>query len=620
LTSDALPIRAALPALRAALLALVAIGAAFPAHVSAQDHKQVIVLYATRRDSQIALLGDRQLAALIRPRTGSLDFHSEFLDLARFPDPAYQRAFTAFVTSKYEHVRFDLVIAMHDVTYEFAQAHRGDLFNGAPIVFVSTSPGTPRAPNSTGLSIPYDFVDSLRLALHLQPATRHVAVVSGADARDSAFERMARDQFAPFAGQFEFSYLTGLATRDLEKRLASLPPNSIVYYLVVNRDGAGDTYHPLDYLDRVATVANAPTYSWVDSAMDHGIVGGSLKSQAAQIEKVGVLAARILEGEPADAIPVQQPNVQVAQVDWRQLRRWGISESRVPAGTMILHRNPSAWERYRPYIVIAVALLVAQFALIGGLLIQAVRRRRAEAEVRRGRDEIHRSYERIRALGARLLHAQDRERARVARELHDDISQQLALLEIDLEMLTGTATDGAEALAESSLRRSQQIARSVHDLSHQLHPAKLRLLGLVAALKALRRETAARSDVAIALEYDELPPLDPEVTLCLYRVAQEALQNALKYSDARHVVLTLRRAGNTLSLTIADDGRGFDVDPAWGKGLGLVSMAERLESIGGTFAIQSARGQGTRVETTVPLTEAALQADSVSPPGRADSA
>jgi signal transduction histidine kinase len=261
----------------------------------------------------------------------------------------------------------------------------------------------------------------------------------------------------------------------------------------------------------------------------------------------------------------------------------------------------SAWERYRPYIVVALALLVAQFALIAGLLIQASRRRRAEAEVRRGRDEIHRSYERIRDLGARLLHAQDMERARVARELHDDISQQLALLEIDLDILTGLATDGAEGLARTSLERSQTIARSVHDLSHRLHPAKLRLLGLVAALKALRRDLAARSDIVIALEYDELPPLDPEITLCLYRVAQEASQNALKYSHARKIVITLRRAGDAVSLTIADDGRGFDVDQAWSKGLGLASMSERTESIGGTLAIHSAPGRGTRLAITVPL-------------------
>jgi signal transduction histidine kinase len=588
-------------AFRALALAASVIAAVGPAPAWAQDHKQVIVLYASRRDSQIALLGDRLLSAQLRPRGGTLDLHSENLDLARFPEPAYEQAFEAFLASKYEHVRFDLVIAMHDVAYDFAQAHRHELFGAAPVIYVATSPSTRRVANSAGIRIPYEFTDTLRLALELQPDTRHVAVVNGADSRDAAFEGMARKQFEAFAGRLEFTYLSGLSTRDLERRLTALPPNSIVYYLVVNRDGAGDTFHPLDYLERVAAIAPVPTYSWVDSAMDHGIVGGSLKNQVAQIEAVGAIALRILNGEPADTIAVEAPAVQLRQVDWRQLRRWGISESRVPEGTAILHRDVSAWERYRPYIVVALVLLVAQFALIAGLLIQASRRRRAEAEVRRGRDEIHRSYERIRDLGARLLHAQDIERARVARELHDDISQQLALLEIDLDILTGLATDGAEGLARTSLERSQTIARSVHDLSHRLHPAKLRLLGLVAALKALRRDLAARSDIAIALEYDELPPLDPEITLCLYRVAQEASQNALKYSHAREIVITLRRAGDAVSLTIADNGRGFDVDQAWSKGLGLASMSERMESIGGTLAIHSAPGRGTRLAITVPL-------------------
>jgi signal transduction histidine kinase len=602
--------RRVIRASRRVLVVALVLGALAPVlPASAEQHKQGIVLYATRRDSQIAIIADRYLPRLLHQGLGDdVDFDSEYLDLARSSDPAYQKVFAAFLRSKYRDVRFDIVVTMHDVAYEFAVANRGHLFADAPIVFVAASPTTRRVRNSTGLSLPYEFTGSLTLALTLQPSTRHVMVVSGADNRDREFERMARTQFQPFEQELDFIYLAGLKTSDLEARVANPPENSIIYYLVVNRDGSGDTYHPLEYLDNLSTVARAPVYSWVDSALGHGIVGGSLKDQQAQTDAVGRLALRVLRGEPADDIPVFTPNIQVNQVDWRQLQRWKIDESRVPADTRIRFKDPSPWERYRPYVVLATLLVMAQTALIAGLLIQGTRRKRAEEQLRNNQAELRRSYERTRDLGARLLHAQDMERARIARELHDDISQQLALLEIDLELLSETASGASEPLARSTLNLSQNIAKSVHDLSHKLHPAKLRLIGLMAALKALQRDMSARSGISISLVQDTLPSLTPEITLCLFRVAQEALQNAAKHSRAREISVQLRNTGHGVSLTVADDGVGFDVESAWKKGLGLISMAERLESIGGKLSVHSAPGEGTRLETTVPFTEpSALQ-------------
>src|SRR5207247_1712068 len=109
-----------------------------------------------------------------------------------------------------------------------------------------------------------------------------------------------------------------------------------------DRDGSNRNLNPLEYVDRLAMVANAPIYCWVDSAMDHGIVGGDLKDQVAQTNAVGALAVRLLNGERADSIPVSAPDLNVKQVDWRQLRRWGISEARVPAGTLVRFRERSA--------------------------------------------------------------------------------------------------------------------------------------------------------------------------------------------------------------------------------------------------------------------------------------
>jgi signal transduction histidine kinase len=137
----------------------------------------------------------------------------------------------------------------------------------------------------------------------------------------------------------------------------------------------------------------------------------------------------------------------------------------------------------------------------------------------------------------------------------------------------------------------------------------LRLIGLVAALKGLQAEMA-HAGVDLVFRHEGVPAtLAPDVTVCLFRVAQEALQNAIKYSGARNISVALHGRGGRLELTTADDGGGFDVEAAWGKGLGLVSMRERVEAIGGEMRIRSAPGAGTRVEISVPV--AAEQAATV---------
>ena len=300
------------------------------------------------------------------------------------------------------------------------------------------------------------------------------------------------------------------------------------------------------------------------------------------------------------------------QVDWRQLRRWGISEARVPQGTFVRFRELSVWDQYQSYILGAAALFVAQTALIAGLLVQAARRRRAEAEAHQSQAALKDSFERIRDLGGRLITAQEAERSRIARELHDDVGQQVALLSMDLELLSASgsppSTD-ADSLRET-LDRVQGLAKSVHDLSHRLHPAKLRLVGLVGALSSLPREFA-QPGTTVTFTHAYVPEgLPQDVTLCLFRVAQEAVQNAIKHGSARNVAVHLGGDNHTLILTIADDGKGFDVRGQWGKGLGLISMSERLDLIGGTLQLDSSPDAGTRVEVSVPFRAGQARADS----------
>ena len=212
---------------------------------------------------------------------------------------------------------------------------------------------------------------------------------------------------------------------------------------------------------------------------------------------------------------------------------------------------------------------------------------------------------RSRELGARLVAAQESERARIARDLHDDVAQRIALLMAKL----GSATNArpfSTTLARKALTEADDMLRelmsAIHLLSCELHPPKLTLLGLGATLKALCDEVAASSGIAVEFTEGADPIRVAEDTaMCVFRVMQEALQNAVKHSGGRRVDVRLRLDGLQLTLWIADDGSGFDPSSARCMGLGLMTMRERVELVGGRLRIISEPASGTVVEAILPV-------------------
>jgi two-component system sensor histidine kinase UhpB len=229
----------------------------------------------------------------------------------------------------------------------------------------------------------------------------------------------------------------------------------------------------------------------------------------------------------------------------------------------------------------------------------------ATAERRQTTAALQFSYGQIRDLAARLIVAQDEERARIARDLHDDIDQQLAALSIALSGLRRRLPDGAEVGKELALlqRRVVELADDVRALSHELHPGVLRHAGLVPALRAHGAEFGGRHRIGVTFEADEaITDLPPAVALCLFRVTQEALQNVARHASATSVHVRLARTAGGLALTIADDGQGFDlagVRP--GRGLGLISLDERVRLVGGIMRIDTRPRWGTQVQVEVPM-------------------
>jgi len=249
--------------------------------------------------------------------------------------------------------------------------------------------------------------------------------------------------------------------------------------------------------------------------------------------------------------------------------------------------------------------LIQRLRLVGEIFTNALARKRADEALQAREQSLRQTREGLRKLAAKLLHAQEEERRRIAREMHDDWTQRLALLSLDIAKLEKHIGQPQTALHVLRTMQDQLVSLSedVHALSRQLHPSILDDLGLVEALRSECASFAHREGIAVSYHSQGSPTAVPkDVALCIYRVAQEALRNVAKHAAVKDAAVTLDATGMELLLRVKDKGAGFDPSKLRSApGLGLSSMEERIRLIQAKLSISSAPGQGTAVEMCVPL-------------------
>jgi signal transduction histidine kinase len=571
------------------------------------DPRTVVVLYPEQADGRPGNeLTDHSVRAAFAAGTPApIQTRNEYLELSRFQGAAGRQTLADFLRKKYSGQKIDVVMAALGPSLVFALEHRQEIFPGVPIVFMAVDQQEVQKqklpPDVIGVPVKLDVAVTLELALRLHPKTRRVFVVTGSAAFDTYWEGVARRAFGAYESRVAIEYLAKLSMDDILKRVANLPEGSIIISLPVSQDAAGKVFTPADAVQLLAGVAIAPMYGFADSHVGRGIVGGHVLSFEMEGKHAAGIALRILAGERPEEVSVPAVSPNVAMFDWRQLRRWRINEASLPPGSEIRFREPSLWDLYHWHIVGAISLFALETALIVALLAQRARRRRADEELRRSQGEL-------RVLTGRLLEARESEARRIARELHDDLGQGLALLTVELDLLRQKPPGAAGPLGgrvQALVTRVKQLSSSVHDLSHQLHPSKLEQLGLVAAIGSLCRELAETHGLKIEFRHEAMPSsIPPDTAVCLYRIAQEGLSNAIKHAGARQAEVELSGTADSVSLRIVDHGRGFDPREVQGKsGLGLVSMRERALHLGGELTIDSQPSGGTRLHARVPVRE-----------------
>ena len=565
---------------------------------------RVLVLFSDDRLLPANVAGDEAIRATFSAAThGTVEFYSEFLDVDRFPGEAQQDRERDFIRERYRERPPDLVIAGGGPALAFLVKYRATLFTQVPIVHCAVSPAEiPKTlPDDRIVGIPLVAgpAPTMELALRIQPDTRAVVIVGSSSIADRQRAMAPGGEFSQLKKRVNISWLTNQSLTELRQELARLPDHTVVLYRAMVRDSAGNTFTPRDALDKLAPASRVPIYGYYDTYLGHGIVGGSMVTFETIGRRAAQIGLRILAG--ADPQTAARSDVQhtVPMFDWRQLHRWNINEELLPPDSVVRFRPPTLWDSHKDYVIGGLCIILAQAATIVGLLLHRARRRRAEAFAR--------------DLGGRLINAQEDERRRIARDLHDDLSQRLALISVELEMFGQKPPTQPETIAGRMREFSgkvKSLSANVHELAHELHPAKLDQLGLVAAVRGFCRELATLKEMAIEFEARDVPRTLPnDVSLSLYRILQEALQNVIKHSGATCAKVQLTADSLELCLVVTDDGHGFDPRAIQANGsLGILSMRERVRMVKGQMSVKSRQGEGTRIEVRVPITAPATQA------------
>ena len=827
-----------------ALLLVLVIATPCATSAAAQDtvtHKQVFILFSSDSSSASQIIVERAMRSTLKDGSPvPVEIYAEYLDAQRTGVGVYEEELVSLLRRKYADKEFDLIFTITEPGLQIMLRNGPDLFPNTPVVFLaidqSMIAGLNLGPNVTGVWGEINFKPNLELALALHPGTERVVVIGGLTAWDRYWTARLQETCRAYESSLEFTYLIGLTSAELRDALAGLPPHTVVIFVTNVMDKAGNTYENKELLSEICPGSSAPIFGSTDTQLGHGIVGGRLLG----FEALGVGGAqvglRILAGEKPEAIPPHGiPSV--AMFDWRQLKRWGISEESLPPESLVRFRVPSFWDQYKWYVIAVFSVLMIQSGLITGLVIHRARRKRAEQALsqseQRNRDivraqpdllfvnapdgvfidyhahdksdllvppeeflgrnlpdvlpsdlaeayldcfrrakrsgelqvleyevpkfgemrwyearviytdadqfitivrdvtkrrqalealresearfrnmadsapvmiwvsdthnlctyvnkqwldftgrsleeelgdtwtagihpeDLDRSLqtyksasesrepftmeyrlrrkdgqfrwlldsgaprlspngrflgyigccvditerkvaeETLEDLSGQLIQAREDERARIARDLHDDLNQRVAMISIKLDRLLQSPRESQAKLCEvvnEVLTHTAGLSEEIHRMSHDLHPSKLEHLGLVAALKSLCVELSQNYGLRIEFRHSGGSSLSKDVSICLYRIAQESLNNVIKHSGAKEAVVELRASDQEIQLRVWDLGRGFDTEsPRIKKGLGLVSMRERLRVVGGQITINSRPSHGTQVEARIPI-------------------
>jgi PAS domain S-box-containing protein len=332
-----------------------------------------------------------------------IELYHESLQLISFPSEVSRRRFREEFLLKYSERKPDLIVAAGTASLKFVSDMQDSFIRDTPFIFCAVVGEIPDQLKSTmhftGVLGQLRPAETLNTALRLLPGTKHVVVIGGMGAFDEQFETVTKQAFQGYESKHEVTYLTDLTMPALLDRLRHLPNNTIIYHTAFTQDATGKRFiDSTQALPLILGAANAPVFVMDDVDLREGAVGGELVNWANDGLVAADMAVRVLNGEKPENIPIVRSN-DAYMFDWRALKRWGLRESDLPPGSIVLNRQPGFWDLYRRYVIAGVLLFLVQALIIAALLWQRARRRQTEAELARYTDRLRLAMESGKSVG-----------------------------------------------------------------------------------------------------------------------------------------------------------------------------------------------------------------------------
>ena len=584
----------ALLLLPVAILSVIVTASWTPSLATGQSlgKRNILILTEVSSSHPLTAVIARQIATGLQGTPGNnAEVYLESLDLLSLSHAPLLADARNWLITKYGGLKIDVIVAIGPETIQFLANQPQPVFGHVPIVICGSSEEQAAYPKLdsrfTGTWQMLEPMKTLEMAMRLFPDTRHVFVVGGSSIYDKVALADTKASLSSFQSQADLTYLTDLEMDTVMKRLRDLPEHSVVFYISFFQDASGNKFiNATQALPMVAEAAKAPVFGLSDTYLGHGIAGGDVMDFQEQGLITSRIVSELLGGKKPSDLPITSlPSA--FMFDWNQLQRWHIPEERLPQGSVVLFREPTRWESTRRIWISALLIFFVLSAAAMHLLHD--RRHLRAARVRQ------------RELSGMLINAEERERRRLASELHDDFSQRLAVVALEAENVDEAVPASLREVHEQLrhlIHATTEIGTDLHTLSHRLHSSTLGSLGLLPALTALCKEFSKLQDVNVILTSDNVPrSIHPDTALCVFRIVQEALRNFKKYSGVTEARVHVSETRGHLRVVIRDEGRGFDLrDPRRKGGLGILSMEERARLLDGEFKLRSALGKGTTVE------------------------
>jgi signal transduction histidine kinase len=505
----------------------------------------------------------------------------------------------------------------------FVQRHRQQLFATTPMVFTAVEvrrvKNSELTANDAVVAVSTDHLPIIENIMQVLPDTKQVAVVIGTSPGEKFWRKEIAKEVRPLEGRVSFVWFDNLSFENILKQAAKLPQHSAIFWETISVDAAGVVHEGGEALAKLYAVSNAPIFSHDESYFGGATVGGPMTSVLEVTRQTAAVAVRILGGEKAGDIRVSAIGWAEPKFDWRQLQRWNISESRLPPGSVVLFRPPSAWEQYRWLIVLVASALLLQSGLILGLIYEHRRRRMAEVEVRQRMEEL--AHINRQATAGELS-------ASIAHELGQPLSAILANAEAAKRLIKSSPPDQGliDEILTDIKRDDERASGIIRQLRTLLKKKTIELvtidvndmvgeaLGLLSA-QAKTRDISLRSEFAA-----QLPPLQGN-RIELQQVVLNLIMNGMDSislgttSGAKQIIATTALKDSAVEISIADTGPGIAPDrlphifepffttKEHGMGMGLSIARTIVEAHRGRIRVETGTHGGAVFIVSLPLLE-----------------